>query len=325
MQWLSSLAVGSDRLWQRLLRVPARLRNIGRELTTLKNREEISRGLLGNIAAHKVRALPPHSDLRSAEFRVSSQWGDDGIIQYLIAQVAVKERSFVEFGVENYEEANTRFLLENDNWRGLILDGNSDNMAAVRSSNLFWRHDLSATAAFITRDNINDLISRAGFTGAIGLLSIDIDGNDYWVWKAIDVVDPDIVICEYNAVFGPDLAVTVPYDASFDRTRAHSSNLFWGCSLQALRRLGSSKGYVFVGCNSAGNNCYFVKSNLAGNLKVPNAKEGFTPSLFRESRATDGTLTYLAGEDRFQAIQDMEVYDVESEKIETLRSLRGRS
>src|SRR5207302_5091937 len=158
-----------------------------------------------------------------AEFRVFSQFGEDGIIQYLIrrAQILRPLRSFVEFGVESYVESNTRFLLLNDNWCGLIMDGDAANIDAVKTSALYWRHDLTAKAAFIDRDNVDRLISSAGFSGEIGLLSIDIDGNDYWVWERVSEVNPVIVVVEYNSVFGQSRGVTVPYDPRFRRSEAH--------------------------------------------------------------------------------------------------------
>src|SRR5258708_40191895 len=108
--------------------------------------------------------------------------------------------SFVEFGVEDYTEANTRFLLHNRGWRGLIMDGSMPNMQAVRDDPLHWMHDLTAVPAFITVENVNDLIQRAGFGGEIGILSVDIDGNDYWVLDAIRCINPAIIICEINGV-----------------------------------------------------------------------------------------------------------------------------
>ena len=127
-----------------------------------------------------------------------------------------------------FSESNTRFLLRKDNWRGLVIDGSPTNVSSIRRLPEFWQHELTAVASFITRDNINDLFRDAGYTGEIGLLSIDIDGNDYWVWEAIEVVSPVIVVVEYNSVFGPDATVTVPYDPAFTRRAAHHSNLYFG-------------------------------------------------------------------------------------------------
>ena len=91
--------------------------------------------------------------------------------------------SFIEFGVENYLESNTRFLLINNNWSGLIFDMSKENISEIKKHYYYWRHDLRAETATITAENINDLIEKNGFKKPIGLLSIDIDGNDYWVWK----------------------------------------------------------------------------------------------------------------------------------------------
>ena len=279
--------------------------------------------MLGQLHAARVRALPDGAVLREAEFRVFSQWGEDGIIQYLLSRVAVPEpeQYFVEFGVENYLEANTRFLLLNDNWSGLIMDGSESNMRQVRSQALYWRHELQAVAAFITAENINELLRKHVPSPDIGILSVDIDGNDYWVWRAVEAVRPRIVIAEYNSVFGPDLAVTIPYLPEFNRTQAHSSNLFWGASLAALCHLAAAKGYAFVGSNSAGNNAFFARQDCAARLRRLSAVEGYVRSRFRESRNAAGELTYLSGAARLAEIAHLTVHDVRSDRITRLEEL----
>lgn len=265
-----------------------------------------ARALIRDTAARGV--LPR---IRDAEFRAFSQFGDDGIIQYLIRQVRPLSDSFIEFGVESYRESNTRFLLENDNWRGLIMDGSEEWMAEVRASDLHWRHDLTAAAAFVTRENVNELFAASGFAGEIGLLSIDIDGNDYWVWERVSAVAPAIVVIEYNSAFGPNQAVTVPYDAAFRRAEAHFSNQYWGASLKAFWSLAEKKGYAFVGCNGAGNNAYFVRRERLGSLRAITAEEGFVDARWRDSRDADGRLTFLSGRRRLEPIAAMPLVDVE--------------
>jgi hypothetical protein len=251
--------------------------------------------------------------LSDAEFRVFSQFGEDGIIQYLISRVPIENDVFVEFGVEDYTESNTRFLVANDNWRGLIMDGGTSHIEFLHTNNLGWRHTVEARSLFITRDNINAAISGAGITGDIGILSVDIDGNDYWVLEAIDVVKPRILICEYNSTFGPDAAVSVPYDPEFYRTRAHSSNLYWGASLAAFCLAAERKGMAFVGSNSAGNNAFFVRRDLLGDLKPLTAAQGWVDARFRESRDPQGKLTYLGPRaDRIAVMADMPLIDVAS-------------
>ena len=263
----------------------------------------------------------PH--LHDAEVKVFSQFGDDGIIQYLVHRLQPMPDTFVEFGVANYRESNTRFLLLNNNWRGLVLDGDENSINYIQQDEIYWRHTLTARRAFITRKNINELLHEAGFTGEIGLLSIDIDGNDYWVWEKITTVNPVIVIMEYNSVFGPDLAVTIPYDPHFARHQAHYSGLFWGASLEAMKLLADRKGYSLIGCNSAGINTYFVRNDKIADLPVLSVREAFVESRFRDSRDEKGKLTYLTGAERFNAIADVEVYDLRQDKIAPLSSLRG--
>ena len=246
-----------------------------------------------------------------AEFRVFSQWGEDGIIQFLVRNVPVENRTFVEFGVQNYQEANTRFLLVNDNWSGLVIDGGSDNIENIRRSEIYWQQALKAECAFITAENINDLILSAGFKEDIGLLSVDVDGNDYWIWKAIDVVSPRIVVTEYNFRFGAEKEVTVPYDPAFVRGRAHSSMIYYGASLAALARLGEEKGYSLVGCNSAGNNAFFVRKDVQpSSLPTMAVKDAYVAGTFRESRDASGSLNFLSIQDEQKILDTLPVVDL---------------
>src|SRR5581483_9155361 len=261
---------------------------------------------------------------REAEFKVFSQFGDDGIIQYLIARLDIPAElsTFIEFGVQDYTESNTRFLLMNDNWRGLVMDGDQSNMESLKARDLYWRHDLTALCRWIDRDNINAILQESGFSGPLGILSIDIDGNDYWVWQRIEIVQRVIVIVEYNSVLGGWQAVTVPYDPSFNRTKAHYSNLYWGASLPALASLARTKGYAFVGSNQAGNNAYFVHDNYIGRggIAAITPEKGYVESRFRESRDEGGRLTYLGGAARRRMIAGMPIYDIERDAVMALSS-----
>ena len=133
------------------------------------------RYVLGSIEARTARTA---LTLRDAEFRAFSQFGEDGIIQWLIARVPIDRERFVEIGAGNYGESNTRFLLEHDNWTGTVIDSGEAHIRYVAGTDLAWRHTIECVSAFVTRDNVNDLVGN----GDLGLLSIDIDGNDYWVW-----------------------------------------------------------------------------------------------------------------------------------------------
>jgi hypothetical protein len=255
------------------------------------------------------------------EFSVFSQFGEDGIIQWIINKIPHINKKFVEFGVENYRESNTRFLLINNNWRGLVFDSEKAFIKAIQKEDLYWKHDLTAECEFITKENINDIILKKGFNGEIGLLSIDIDGNDYWVWEAINVISPQIVICEYNSVFGGQFAITIPYSPEFDRTKAHYSNLYWGASLAAFCNLAEKKGYDFVGSNSTGINAFFVRKDCSGPFQKISAKDGYVESKIRDSRSPSGKLTFLSGKERLKEIEEMEVYDIESKSIVKIQDL----
>jgi hypothetical protein len=134
-------------------------------------------------------------NINDYEFKIFSQRGEDGIIQYLIKHMSIKNRLFIEFGVENYMESNTRFLMMNNNWSGLVIDGSAANIKSIRKREWFWKYDLKTKCAFIDKDNINDLLYENGFED-IGILSIDIDGNDYWIFQEMDLskLNPSIVI-----------------------------------------------------------------------------------------------------------------------------------
>ena len=256
--------------------------------------------------------------LSDVEFSGFSQWGEDGIIDWLIEKLPKIPKTFIEFGVENYKESNTRMLLYLRNWRGLILDGSDDHVQNIRQQNIYWRYDLTAKAAFIDRDNINDLISDAGLSGNIGLLSIDIDGNDYWIWKAVDVVKPVIVICEYNAVFGDMHKLTVPYHKKFRRTLAHHSNLYFGASLPALISLGEEKGYKFIGSTSTGLNAFFVRNDYAPELINSIDEIKAFPSVFREARNESGNLIFSRGMERAVLINGHPLIDLDTQQTTTL-------
>ena len=282
---------------------------------------EVNSFLLGKINTRQILNINKLSSLKEAEFKVFSQWGDDGIIQYLINKIPIINPIFVEFGVEDYTESNTRYLLMNDNWSGLVIDGSYSNICDIKSSYYYWMYDLTAVHSFIDTDNINNILIDNGFNGDIGILSIDIDGNDYWVWKAISAISPSIVICEFNSVFGDHHSVTVPYNPSFQRTKEHYSNLYFGASLPALIELASEKGYSFIGANSNSVNAYFIKSDLVQFINIDSLDRSFYPSKCRESRDIEGNLTFLSGADRIKEISAKSVIDLSNNELVLLKDI----
>jgi hypothetical protein len=288
-------------------------------LRELAERQLVLQALL---EAKANRARQKVSGLFEVEFCAFSQWGEDGILDWLVERLGDVPPVFIEFGVEDYREANTGLLLQLRNWRGLVLDGSLRHINNIKRQNIYWRHNIEAKHAFIDSGNINQLISEAGLSGEIGIMSIDIDGNDYWVWDKIAVVDPVIVVCEYNAVFGDKYALTVPYRADFQRTKAHHSNLYFGASLPAMIAMGSDKGYTFVGTTSTGCNAFFIRNDRS--QEIIHALEGAWafPSSAREARDASGNLTFVSGLERPKVTAQMPVVDLDisAQELVTLES-----
>ncbi len=250
-------------------------------------------------------------NLQDYEFRVFSQWGEDGIIQHLLRSIEIPRKIFIEFGVQNYIESNTRFLLLNNNWAGLVIDASAENISYIKKDPIYWQYNLKAVQSFIKTDNINTLFIENGIEGEIGILSIDIDGNDYWIWQAIHTIHPAIVIIEYNFRFGNERAVTIPYDENFVRVNSHYSMIYYGASLKALYLLAQKKGYLFIGCNSAGNNAFFIRQDLkTENIVELTLEEGYVAAQFRESRDQNGQLLYLSLQEEEKLLSSLPLVEV---------------
>lgn len=199
------------------------------------------------------RRLRDPKSLELYGFHVYSQNDEDGIIQEIFERIGTTNQKFIEFGVQDGLESNGHYLLLKG-WSGLWIEGDLDCVKkllrafrpAVRTGHL------TVCNAFIDRDNINPLIKQAGFHGEIDLLSIDVDGNDYYIWEAIDVVNPRVVAIEYNGKIPSDLNWKMAYDKwhLWDGSDRH------GASLKALELLGQSKGYRLVGTNLNGVNAF---------------------------------------------------------------------
>lgn len=260
------------------------------------------------------------SNINDYEFKIFSQFGDDGIIQYLIGNVEIESKVFIEFGAGNFLESNCRFLMMNNNWSGFVMDGSIDSMEHLKKLDWFWKYNLTCKAIFIDKVNINQILQNTGYSN-IGLMHIDLDGNDYHILESIDFtkLNPSILILEYNSVFGDERTITVPYNDSFDRAKAHYSYLYWGASLAALNFMANKKGYRLIGSNLAGNNAYFIRKDLLNEkIRETSVKFAYKTSLFRESRNKNGVLSFVTGEERINLITGLEVLNVVSGETEKL-------
>jgi hypothetical protein len=232
------------------------------------------------------------ASFRRQELRVHSQNGEDGLLLHVFSKVGATNRRLVEFGIGDGRQCNAANLILNFGWSGLLMD--CDATHVMRARNFY--HDergippqrLRIEECLVTRDNIDAVLERYGTKAEIDLLSIDIDGNDYWVWKAMQVVEPRVVAIEYNASFGASDPLVAVYDPRFDRKAKHPSGWYHGASLPALARLGSRRGYALVGCDSSGVNAFFVRRDLAqGRLMELAPAEAFYPNRRRLRRASE--------------------------------------
>jgi hypothetical protein len=257
--------------------------------------------------------------LSDYEWKIFSQWGEDGIIDFLVSEVSIVNKTFIEFGVENFSESNCRYLLMKSDWNGFVIDSSQKNIKKLKNSYYFWKYDLQTFVAFIDINNINELLIKSGFERDLGILSIDIDGNDYHILNKIDCFDPRIIICEFNPLFGNDRKITVPYDPKFYRTKKHYSNLYWGASINALRSLLTKQDYTLVGTGMQGGNAYFIKNSLMTDHLRILAKNPFCFNFnWRESRDINGNLNFLRAELRYKEIKGMNVLNVETGNLEKL-------
>jgi hypothetical protein len=201
------------------------------------------------IAREVAGSGEPIADLTRYERKLNSQHGEDGIIEAIFARIGVTNKYVVEFGVGSGRECNSAYLARKKGWTGLWMDGKQPRR----------KRALEVRQEFITAENILELFEKHGVPKKFDLLSIDIDGNDYWIWKKITGYQPRVVIMEYNASVPPTEARTIRYDPKF----VWSKTDYYGASLLALARLGEEKGFRLVGCDNSGVNAFFVERSLA--------------------------------------------------------------
>jgi hypothetical protein len=276
--------------------------------------EEIQKELIlkAKVLSLKNKNLKKIKDLSVVEFQVYSQWGEDGIIDWLISKFPQIPKNFLEIGTQDYKESNTRFLLINRNWDGFLIEGDKGDVKKIKSQRIYWKHNLKIRSKFITKDNINDVVRKFNVPKKLGLLSLDIDGVDYWVLKELSTLNPSIVICEYNSLFGEKKSITVPYKENFIRSKEHYSNLYYGASIQAFIDIMKTKDYFLIGTNTAGNNAFFVRKDLWKVLNKMILNKKIFMSKFRESRDQKGKLSFLDKKESLNLIRNKHVIDLKS-------------
>ena len=290
--------------------------------------ESVQRELLGDpvfrtgIAAIQAQrsARAGYTDLWDAEVRVYSQWGEDGILDFLCDALRLARPRVLELGCGDYRECNSRFLAE---WRSssvTMVDSRSDLIRSVRSLPAYWRTTLNPLQEWITPDSVEGIQERARhLQGGLDIVSLDIDGNDFWVAERLDLLGVSIVVVEYQPLFGETEAVSIPPQDDFDRASAHYSHLYYGASLRAFTTLLGDKGFSFIGTNRAGNNAFFVQNAALAAIALPvpdlDDLSPYTRWTVRESRDASGSLSYLDHAQALQLIADMPVVETTTGRV----------
>lgn len=284
------------------------------------------RVMLGQQAIIASRTLYQNLEkLYDAEVKVFSQWGEDGILDYLFTKLGISKPCIVEFGVGEFNECNSRFAAEFRNASVYMADLNKDLVNIVKNTEIYWKNSLFPVIDRITPDNVSvHLDSAKSLMGRVDVLSIDIDGNDYWVLEAADLDSIPVVVCEYNPIYGAEMACTIKRQDSYDRAEGHFSWLHYGMSIRAAVTLMARKGFTFIGSNRAGNNAFFVNNMYVYLVSIPIPDtvtlDEFVDWRVRESRNISGKLDYLGFSDAQKQISQCHIFDLETNTIVTVAS-----
>ncbi len=254
------------------------------------------------------------TSLQDVEYKIFSQNGEDGIIDFLLNRLQIEKPKFVEVGVGDYLESNTRFIFERTSASGLIVDCIEKFDSRVKKNIKIWKGELYIHQEMIAANSLNEILKNYNFDKNLDLFSLDIDGIDYWVIKNLSKNFSKIAILEYNPIFGNQLEVTVPDIINFNRQKYHYSHLCYGVSLKALVSLMKNKNFYFIGANLMRNNAFFISNDFAKEKYFPNLRihdlEYYTNGNVSESRDKSGKLNYLKGNDKLNSILNCDVVDV---------------
>jgi hypothetical protein len=303
------------------------LTELRRGLRALTNDVNSLHHQLGHILHQGQTSELQHQSLNSYGFSVWSQTDEDGILNFLVTRLNLPKPRCLEIGAGNFLQSNFRYLAEIRNASVYAVDAREDLERTVRSLDVSWLAPVIAHQEWITPDNIADIISLAKQAfGSLDLVSIDLDGNDYWVLSEADLSDVSLVMVEANLLFGSTEPVSIPRNDRFSRFSAHHTGLYWGASLSAWVYLLQLRGFRLVGRNTKGFNAFFVRDSL---IKADPVLQAFAQNAsldslgfdIREGRDDKGLLTYKNSKQLIASASTLPVVNVIKNEILTVGDL----
>ena len=295
------------------------MRSIKDIRSSIQRREDDMRIRIGSQHVSQNRWITTEvENLWDVEVKVFSQWGEDGIIDFLCHKLQISKPRILEFGAGCFSECNSRFAAHNRNASVYAVDARKDLPEGLMNSGLMWRNSLFCEVIKVTRENVCEIFQRAAESiGGVDILSMDLDGNDYWLLERILLDQVKVVVAEYNPIFGHKNKISVEY-SNQSRFERHYSGLLFGASLNAFIEMLSKKSFVFLGSNRVGNNAFFVRKDLIKKVGVrrPNLSnlERFVDWRCRESRNQERVLTFLNAHNMVKLLKEQEVIEVKSNK-----------
>jgi len=229
--------------------------------------------IMVSLQTDEIQNLPKIID---TGFKAYSQFDEDGILLYIFSLIGFTNRKVVEMCCGIGAECNTANLIINHACYGLLFDGDENNIKSAinffKSNKSTWLLPPICKHVWITKDNINSLIEEEGFKGDIDLLSLDMDGVDYYIWKSLEIISPRVFICECHNMIPDDMAVTIPYKDDFSGWSKDNA-LFLGASPLAMIKISKEKGYRLIGSHKYGFNLIFMRNDI-GNKYFPEVSLG---------------------------------------------------
>jgi hypothetical protein len=228
--------------------------------------QQMQRTIVNQYTAFRLSGVVPYPNIRDAGFRVYSQFEEDGIILYVLSMIGFKTRRVVEMCCGNGDECMATNLILNHGFDGYLFEGNQHGVelaeAFFKSKKDCLLYSPVLTQAWITAENVNDLLTRSGAAGEVDLFSLDIDGNDYWVLEAINAINPRLLVLETHNLIPGDRSITIEYRPDFNRAdRPASQQDFMGASLLAMQKLCKRRGYRLIGAHRHGFNAFFLRED----------------------------------------------------------------